>query len=47
MDSWEEALTTAYDTFASETKRAIEELSDFMAGVNFDSMSDLADSFSW
>jgi hypothetical protein len=47
MSSWESALTTAYETFTSETERAIEELSDFMAGINFDSMSDLAKSFEW
>ena len=47
MSSWESALTTAYETFTSETERAIEELSNFMAGINFDSMSDLAKSFEW
>jgi F0F1-type ATP synthase membrane subunit b/b' len=47
MSQWENTLTTAYETFASETKRAIEALSDAMAGVNFDSMADLADSFSY
>jgi hypothetical protein len=47
MSSWENALTIAYETFASETERAIEELSDFMAGINFDSMSELTKSFEW
>ena len=47
MSSWENALTTAYETFAAETQRSIEALSDAMAGVNFDSMEDLADSFSY
>lgn len=45
MSSWENALTTAYETFASETQRAIENLSDFMAGANFDSMDELSKSF--
>ena len=47
MSSWENALTVAYETFESETKRAIENLSDFMAGINFDSMDELSKSFEW
>ena len=38
---WGEAIQTAYDTFGTETQRAIDNFSDAIAGANFDSMDEL------
>lgn len=38
---WASAIQTAYDTFSTETQRAIDNFSDAIAGANFDSMEEL------
>jgi hypothetical protein len=47
MSTWENALTVAYETFAAETERAIEEFSDAIAGAKFGSMDELSEEFEW
>ena len=47
MSAWENALTTAYETFAAETERAVKKFSDTLAGTKFDSMDELSKEFEW